>query len=45
MKCIITEEINKIGLSTNDDKGMQSIDTIQTHGMSKDLMCKEEKKT
>ena len=45
MKCIITEKINKIGLSTNDDKGIQSIDTIETYayGTSKDLMFKKEK--
>ena len=31
MKYIITKEINKIGLSTDDDKGMQSIDSIETY--------------
>ena len=38
------EEINKIALSWNDDKRMQSVDSIETHacGMSKDLVCKEE---
>ena len=40
-----TEEINKIALSSNDDKRMQSIDLIETyaHGTSKDLICKKEK--
>ena len=38
------EEINKISLSSNDDKKMQSIDSIETytHGMSKDLKRKKE---
>ena len=35
-----TEEITKIALSSNDDKTMQSIDSIETYayGMSKDLV-------
>ena len=39
------EEINKIALSSNDDKRMWSIDSIGTyaHGTSKDLICKKEK--
>ena len=39
-----TEEINKIALSSNDDKRMQSIDSIQTyaHGVNKNLVCKKE---
>ena len=42
---VFTEEINKIALSSNDDKRMQSIDSIETYayGMSKDLICKKEK--
>ena len=42
---VFTEEINKIALSSNDDKRMQSIDLIETyaHGTSKDLICKKEK--
>ena len=42
---VFTEEINKIALSSNDDKRMQSIDSIETHayGMSKDILCKKEK--
>ena len=39
MKYIITEEINKIGLSKDDDKGIQSIDSTETYGYwtSKDI--------
>ena len=42
---VFTEEINKIALSSSDDKRMQSIDSIETYayGMSKDLICKKEK--
>ena len=42
---VFTEEINKIGLSLNDDKRMQSIESIETYAdeMSKDLTCKKEK--
>ena len=41
---IFTEEINKIGLSSNDDKRMQSIDSIETYPykMNKNLVCKKE---
>ena len=37
---VFTEEINKIALSSNDDKRIQSIDSIETyaHGMNKDLL-------
>ena len=40
-----TEEINKIALSLNDGKRMQSIDSMETYayGTSKDLICKKEK--
>ena len=40
-----TEEINKITLISNDDKRMQSIDSIEifAYGMNKDLVCKKEK--
>ena len=40
---VFTEEINKITLSSNDDKRMQSIDSIETYayGMNKDLVCKK----
>ena len=42
---IFTEEINKITLGLNDDKRIQSIDSIETyaHGMSKDLIWQKEK--
>ena len=41
---ISTEEINKIALSCNDDKRIQSIDSIETYvyGMNKILLCKKE---
>ena len=34
-------EINKIALSSNDEKRIQSIDSIETHayGMNKGLVC------
>ena len=37
---VFTEEINKIALSSNDDKRMQSIDLIETYayGTNKDLV-------
>ena len=37
---VFIEEINKIALSSNDDKRMQSIDSIETYayGTSKDLV-------
>ena len=40
-----TEEINKIALSSNDDKRMQSFDSIETYayGTSKDLVNEKEK--
>ena len=42
---VFTEETNKIALSSNDDKRMQSIDSIETypHGMSKDIIWKQGK--
>ena len=43
---VLIEEINKIALSSNDDKRMQSIDLIETYayGMNKDvIICKKEK--
>ena len=41
---VFTEKINKIALSSNDDKIIQSIDSIETyvHEASKDLVCKKE---
>ena len=43
-KNIFTEEINKIALSSSDDKRMQSIDSIETYayGTSKDLVIEKE---
>ena len=42
---VFTEEINKITLSLNDDKRIQSIDSVKAHayGTRKDLICKKEK--
>ena len=39
-----TEEINKMILSSSNDKRMQSIDSIETFACrtSKDLVCKKE---
>ena len=41
---VFTEETNKVALSSNDDKRMQSIDLIQTYayGTSKDLVSEKE---
>ena len=41
---VFTEEINKIALSSNDDKRMQSIDSIETYSYrtNKYLVCKKE---
>ena len=41
---VFTEKINKIALNSNDDKRMQSFDSIETyaHGTSKDLVRKKE---
>ena len=44
-RCIVfTEEINKIALSSNDDKRMQSTHLIETcaYGTNKNLLCKKE---
>ena len=42
---IFTEEINKIALSSNYDKRMQSVDSIEryAYGMSKDLYARKKK--
>ena len=44
MRNVFTEEITKILLSSNDDKRMQSIDSIETYayGTSKDLLSEKE---
>ena len=41
---VFTKEINKIALSSNEDKKMQSIDSIETYtyGTSKDLLSEKE---
>ena len=41
---VFTEEINKITLSSSNDKSMQSIDSIETYAYetSKDLKCEKE---
>ena len=41
---VFAEEINKIALSSNDDKRMLSIDSIETYayGTSTDLVCDKE---
>ena len=41
---VLTEEINKIALSSNDNKRMLSIDSTETYAYwrSKDLVCKKE---
>ena len=41
---LLAEEVKKIALSANDDKRVQSIDSIETHayGTSEDLVCKKE---
>ena len=41
---VFTEKINEIALTSNDDKRIQSIDSIETyaHGASKYLLCKKE---
>ena len=44
MDNVFTEEINKIALSSRDDKRMQSFDSIETYtyGMSRDLVSEKE---
>ena len=43
---VFTKQVNKIALSANDDKRIQSIDLIKTYAYrtSKDLVCKKEAK-
>ena len=38
---VFTEEINKIALSSDDDKRMHSVGSIETYayGMNTDLVC------
>ena len=44
MHNVFTKEINKINLSSNDDKRIQFIDSIETctYGASKDLVSEKE---
>ena len=44
MHNVITEEIDKITLSSNDDKRMQSAESIETYvyGTSKDVVTEKE---
>ena len=39
---VFTEKVNKIALSANGDKRMQSINSVETdaYGTSKDLVCR-----
>ena len=41
---VFTEEVNKIALTTNDDRRMESFDSIETcaYEMSKDLVSEKE---
>ena len=41
---ILLKKTNKIALSSNDDKKMQSIDSIETYAyeIDKDVVCKKE---
>ena len=41
---VFTKEINKISLSSINDKRIESIDSVETYvyGTSKDLVCKKE---
>ena len=45
MHNVFTEKINKIALSSNNDKRVQSNDSIETYayGMSKELLWKKKK--
>ena len=45
MHNVFTEKINKIALSSNNDKRIQSNDSIETYayGMSKELLWKNKK--
>ena len=42
---VVTEEINKIVLSSNNDKWIQSISSIETYAYEtiKDLVCKKKR--
>ena len=42
---VFTEEIDKTDLTSNDEKRMQPIDSVETYayGTSTDLICKKDK--
>ena len=40
---VFTEEINKISLSSNDDKRMQSIDSVETYAYGRSIIRNKEK--
>ena len=40
---VFTEEINNISLSSNDDKRMQSIDSVETYAYGRSIIRKKEK--
>ena len=42
---VLTEEVNRIAFNANDNKRIQSIDSIETYayGTSKELVCKNKK--
>ena len=44
MHNVFSEEINKIALNSNDDKRMQSIDSIEAYAYvtNKDLVCNKD---
>ena len=44
MRNVFTEEINKIALNSNDDKRMQSIDSIETYAYGTSKYLANEKK-
>ena len=39
---VLTEEVNKILLSANNDKRIQSINSIKVYRINKNLVCKRE---
>ena len=43
-RCNVTGEMNKIALSSNDDRGIESAGTVETYayGRNKNLGCKKE---
>ena len=39
---VLTKEVNKIALRANDNKRIQSTDSIETYGTRKYLVCEKE---